>query len=111
MPATTRLPTLFESRVYAAARQIPVGKVATYGQLGASIGCRSSQAIGQALRRNPFAPKVPCHRIVRADLSPGGFSGQTKGLEIQRKLDLLRAEGVLFRTDGRIDPSCLHRFR
>jgi len=111
MPATTRPPTLFESRVYAAASKVPAGTVTTYGQLGALIGCRSSQAIGQALRRNPFAPKVPCHRIVRADLSPGGFSGQTEGLEIQRKLALLRAEGVRFRPDGRIDPSCLHRFR
>ena len=86
--------TEFQDRVYAAARRIPRGRVTTYALLARHIGCASSRAVGQALKRNPFAPKVPCHRVVRSDLSLGGFSGHTQGPEILRKRDLLRAEGV-----------------
>ncbi|MEM9018196.1 MAG: MGMT family protein, partial [Verrucomicrobiota bacterium] len=63
-----RNPTEFERRVYDALHLIPRGKVTTYGLLGKFIGCRSAQAIGQALRRNPFAPDTPCHRVVSGDL-------------------------------------------
>lgn len=77
----------------------------TYALLGRAIGCRSPRAVGQALRRNPFAPEVPCHRVIASDLTPGGFNGARRGTEISRKLRLLAAEGVKFR-DGRLaDPS------
>ncbi len=105
-----RPPTDFETRVYEAARRIPRGRVTTYGRLGAAIGCGSSQAIGQALRRNPFAPEVPCHRIVRGDLTLGGFAGATEGEEIDRKRRLLAGEGVRFDGAGRVRPDCLHDF-
>ena len=53
---------------------IPKGKVSTYGAL--SLLLKSSpRAVGQALRRNPYAPQVPCHRVVAASLELGGFSG------------------------------------
>lgn len=54
-----RPPTAFESRVYETICKIPSGKVTTYGLLARELGCGSSQAVGQALKRNPFAPGVP----------------------------------------------------
>ena len=89
-----RPPTKFESRVYEAISQIPKGKVTTYKELARYLGCGSNQAVGQALKRNPFAPKVPCHRVVKTDLTLGGFSGQTEGPKIRKKARLLRGEGV-----------------
>ena len=96
-----RDPTAFEERVYDAARMIPRGCVTTYAVIGRIIGCRSAQAIGQALSRNPYAPGVPCHRVIRSDLTLGGFSRQVDGPEIARKARLLAAEGVRF-VDGKL---------
>jgi len=93
--------TAFQRRVYDAAQAIPRGKVTTYARLARQIGCGSARAVGQALRRNRYAPQVPCHRVIAADLRPGGFGGQTCGAALRRKLALLRGEGVRFRA-GRL---------
>ena len=95
-------PTAFQARVYALVSQIPRGCVATYGGIARGLGCRSAQAVGQALRCNPFAPAVPCHRVIRTDFTLGGFSGETEGVEITRKIGLLRGEGVRFDANGRL---------
>lgn len=92
----------FRRAVYAALAAVPPGRVTTYRALAARIGCASARAVGQALRRNPFAPTVPCHRVVRADLSLGGFNGAVAGPEILRKRRLLEAEGVIFDRLGRV---------
>ena len=68
--------TPFRQRVYDEARKIPRGTVITYGELARRIGCGSPRAVGQALRVNPFAPEVPCHRVVAADGSLTGFYGE-----------------------------------
>ena len=98
----SREPTVFEQRVYAATRRIPKGCVTTYQKLAKEIDCRSNQAVGQALKRNPFAPEVPCHRVVRTDRTLGGFAGQTQGKEISRKTKMLREEGVSLDDAGRV---------
>jgi len=95
-----REPTVFERRVYDAVREIPRGRVTTYGLLARRIGCGSARAVGQALRRNPFAPSVPCHRVIASDLAIGGFAGRSAGRNIVRKLGLLAGEGVPFVTCG-----------
>lgn len=82
----------FQRRVYLALIEIPRGETITYGELARRIGCRSAQAVGQALKRNPFAPEVPCHRVVSADGSLGGYNGQREGAELERKRSLLEAE-------------------
>jgi O-6-methylguanine DNA methyltransferase len=86
--------TAFQRRVYDAAQEIPSGMVTTYARLARHIGCASARAVGQALRRNRYAPRVPCHRVIAADLRLGGFGGQTCGAALRRKAALLRAEGV-----------------
>ncbi|MDF1825032.1 MAG: MGMT family protein [Verrucomicrobiales bacterium] len=105
-----RPPTEFERKVFDALHLIPRGKVTTYSQLGKYINCRSPRAIGQALKRNPFAPETPCHRVVSADLKIGGFGGQRDGEPIDRKRRLLEGEGVTFAPDGSIAPECYYSF-
>lgn len=103
-------PTPFQTRVYDACREIPAGKVCTYAELGRRIGCRSPRAIGQALKRNPFAPEVPCHRVIASDRSLGGFNGAREGVETERKRRLLTSEGVGFGEDGRVKSAFLWEF-
>jgi methylated-DNA-[protein]-cysteine S-methyltransferase len=99
---TARTVTPFQQRVYDAILCVPAGRVTTYGLLAHHLGCRSAQAVGQALRRNPFAPGVPCHRVIAADLRIGGFSGARDGPRIRRKLQLLAEEGVPFDDQRRL---------
>lgn len=84
--------TEFQRRVYLALLDVPRGTTISYQQLGDRIGCRSAQAIGQALRRNPFAPEVPCHRVIRSDGTLGGFHGEREGEMIEKKRKLLEEE-------------------
>lgn len=106
-PTSRNEPTAFAARLYDLLRHIPAGRVVTYKTLAEAAGCRSAQAVGQALKRNPFAPEVPCHRVIRTDLKPGGYQGATEGKSLRRKLELLRAEGVTFHNGVLADPSCL----
>ena len=84
--------TEFQRKVYLALLEVPRGETISYKQLGERIGCRSAQAIGQALKRNPFAPEVPCHRVIASDGSIGGFHGQREGEMIDKKKALLKSE-------------------
>ncbi|WP_152514452.1 MGMT family protein [Chrysiogenes arsenatis] len=102
--------TPFQWRVYAALLLIPRGSVTTYGLLARYLGCGSAQAVGQALRRNPFAPDVPCHRVITSNLCIGGFSGQREGEQIAKKLTLLTAEGVEFHNSALKDPRQIFHF-
>ena len=81
----------FDRDVYEAARAVPPGTTVTYGDIAKRIGePHAAQAVGQALGRNPFAPIVPCHRIVAADGKMHGFSA-TGG--VATKLGMLITEG------------------
>lgn len=95
-PRPARQPTDFERRIYALLRRVPAGRVTSYAALARAAGMRSPRAVGQALRRNPFAPRVPCHRVIASDGTPGGFAGRRGGPALRRKLALLAAEGVRF---------------
>jgi methylated-DNA-[protein]-cysteine S-methyltransferase len=81
----------FDRDVYEATRAIPPGTTVTYGTIAKRIGDpTAAQAVGQALGRNPFAPVIPCHRVVSADGKMHGFSA-TGG--VATKLRLLTIEG------------------
>lgn len=84
--------TEFQRKVYLALLEVPRGETISYKDLGLRIGCHSAQAIGQALKRNPFAPEVPCHRVIASDGSIGGFHGQRGGEMIEKKIKLLEEE-------------------
>ena len=83
----------FADRVYALCKRIPEGRVSTYGAIAKALNS-SPRAVGQALRCNPYAPVVPCHRVVSSDGSIGGFMGDVEGKPIQKKIALLESEGV-----------------
>lgn len=84
--------TPFQRRVLEATRRVPRGQVRTYAQIARQIGQpKAVRAVGQALRRNPIPIVVPCHRVVASDGTLGGYGGN---LRDQRKVDLLRLEGV-----------------
>ena len=82
----------FHQQVYAIARAIPPGSTRTYGDVAEQIGSKGlSRAVGQALGLNPFAPVVPCHRVLAAGGKAGGFSA---GGGAVTKLRMLEIEGA-----------------
>ena len=84
------MPTHFQNQVYRSCGKIPKGKVSTYGEIARMIGkSKSARAVGNALNKNPYSPKIPCHRVVRSDGAVGGFAFGDK-----KKVDLLKKEGV-----------------
>ncbi|MCK4277043.1 MAG: methylated-DNA--[protein]-cysteine S-methyltransferase, partial [Phycisphaerae bacterium] len=74
----------FHRKVLTAARRIPYGRTATYGELARRAGSpRAARAVGQAMAHNPVALLIPCHRVVAAGGGLGGFGG---GLALKRRL-------------------------
>ncbi|NOZ81428.1 MAG: MGMT family protein [DPANN group archaeon] len=88
----------FQEQVWQACSSIPRGKVSTYQEIARFLGGHAYRAVGQALRHNPHAPAVPCHRVVRSDGSLGGYQGMP---ENPQKGRFLRSEGICI-TDGKI---------
>ena len=82
----------FQLRVYLELLDIPLGTTITYGELARRVGCGSAQAVGQALCCNPFAPEIPCHRVIAADGSLGGYCGSRSPEALARKRALLAEE-------------------
>jgi methylated-DNA-[protein]-cysteine S-methyltransferase len=104
-----KAPTAFEASVYAVVRGIPAGCAATYGAVARACGSGCARAVGGALRKNPFAPEVPCHRVVAADRRLGGFFGKTSSELLEAKRRLLESEGVLFDASGRVAERFIRR--
>jgi methylated-DNA-[protein]-cysteine S-methyltransferase len=86
----------FNERVWNLCKQIQKGKVSTYGALAKALDTKAYRAVGNALNKNPYAPIVPCHRVVKSSGELGGFAhGST------RKEEILASEGVHV-ADGRV---------
>ena len=84
--------TKFQLKVWNYLKKIPRGKVKTYSEVAKSIGKPLAvRAVANAIGKNPLAPQIPCHRVIRSDGSLGGYSG--KG-GIKTKRLLLKKEGV-----------------
>ena len=82
------MPTPFEEKVYNIVKQIPKGQVRTYSWVALQLGNpKAARAVGNALNKNPYAPKVPCHRVV----AKNGLGGFAQGLF--KKRELLQSEG------------------
>ncbi|KGO77395.1 Winged helix-turn-helix transcription repressor DNA-binding [Penicillium italicum] len=110
-------PTLtpYRRRVYRTLLSVPPGRWTTYSAMATYLGS-SARAVGNAMRSNPFAPEVPCHRVLAADGSLGGYKGEWKvdahkagGGFCEEKRLRLEEEGVVF-LDGKVRGICFKEF-
>jgi len=84
------MPSLFQERVWKLLSKIPKGRITTYGEIAKGLGkSGAARAVGNACNANPFAPKVPCHRVVAFDGKIGGYAHGTR-----KKIELLKKEGI-----------------
>ena len=85
--------TNFQTAVLSATLDIPKGETRTYGQIAAAAGHpKAYRAVGSALKKNPLAPTIPCHRVIKSGGALGRYSGPGGA---KRKMQLLRSEGAL----------------
>ena len=84
--------TTFQLKVWKYLKKIPRGSVKTYSQVAKGIGKPLAvRAVANAIGKNPYAPRIPCHRVIRSDGSLGGYSGKEG---IKTKKLLLKKEGI-----------------
>ena len=84
--------TKFQLKVWNYLKKIPIGSVKTYKQVAIAINKpKSARAVANACAKNPYAPNIPCHRVIRSDGGLGGYSGRGG---VDQKLKLLRSEKV-----------------
>ena len=85
--------TQFQLKVWNYLKKIPKGQVMTYSEVAKAINKpKSVRAVANAIGKNPNAPNIPCHRVIRSDGSLGGYSGKG-GINTKKKL--LKSEGIL----------------
>ena len=85
--------TKFQIKVWKFISKIPKGSIKTYKQVAIGIKRpKSARAVANACGKNPYDPKIPCHRVIRSDGVVGGYSGRGG---IKKKLSLLRSEKVI----------------
>jgi methylated-DNA-[protein]-cysteine S-methyltransferase len=98
--------TPFSERCYELLRKVPRGKVTTYKELAHALRTKAYRAVGNAMNKNPYAPGVPCHRVIGSDGSLVGFAS---GLKNKKKM--LEAEGIEIHK-GKIDlKKYLYKFK
>lgn len=96
MPPVALHGTGFQQRVWHELTSIPYGHTTTYGELAQHIGCRSPQAVGGAVGRNPISIIIPCHRVIGAN---GLLTGYAWGLDRKQYLLGLESRRLLFLPD------------
>ena len=87
----------FNERCYSVLKKVPKGKVTTYGGIAKALKSKAYRAVGNAMKKNPHAPGVPCHRVISSDGSIGGCASGTK-----KKISMLEKEGIEIEK-GKID--------
>ncbi len=88
---------LFSEKCYELLRNVPRGKVTTYKEIAKALNTKACRAVGNAMNKNPYAPQVPCHRVVNSSGELGGFAGGKS-----KKIKLLKSEGICIK-NGRIN--------
>ena len=79
----------FNEKCYEILKKVPKGKVTTYKDIALALNSKAYRAVGSAMKNNPFAPSVPCHRVIRSNGSVGEYNGGVK-----KKISLLESEGI-----------------
>lgn len=72
-------------------KRIPKGKVTTYKIISDKLGTKAYRAVGTCVKNNPYAPRIPCHRVVKSDGSVGFYSAKGGS---KTKIKLLKKEGI-----------------
>ena len=86
--------TQFQLKIWSYLKKIPKGKLKTYAEVAKAIGKpKAVRAVANAVGKNPFPPKIPCHRVIRSDGKLGGYSAKG-GIKTKKKL--LKNEGFSF---------------
>ena len=95
----------FNEKCFSILRKVQRGRVTTYKEIAKALRCKAYRAVGNAMSKNPYAPLVPCHRVVNANGKLGGFASGSK-----KKIEMLKKEGIVILNE-RIDlERYLHRF-
>lgn len=97
----------FYERVWNKIKEIPKGKVSTYRDVAKALNSKAYRAVGTALKNNPYAPKIPCHRIINSNGYIGDYSGSGG---IKKKIELLKKEGIEIK-NNKIDSRYLYSFK
>ena len=96
----------FSEKCYFLLKKVPEGKITTYKEFARSLKTKAYRAVGNAMNRNPYAPEVPCHRVVKSNGEIGGFASGTK-----KKIEILKKEGIEIK-DNKVESmkKYLHKF-
>jgi methylated-DNA-[protein]-cysteine S-methyltransferase len=96
----------FNEKCYAILIKVPKGKVTTYGEIAKALKSKAYRAVGNAMNKNPYAPRVACHRVVKSNGEVGGFASGTK-----KKIEMLKKEGIEIKDNRIVDlKKYLHKF-
>ncbi len=87
----------FNERCYDLLKKVPKGKITTYKEIAKVLGTKAYRAVGNAMNKNPYSPKIPCHRVIKSNGDVGGFA-----FGIKKKINLLKKEGIEIKK-GKID--------
>ena len=87
----------FSEQCYKILVKVPKGKVTTYKAIAYALNTRAYRAVGTAMKNNPNAPKIPCHRVIKSDGKIGNYAFGTK-----KKIKMLKNEGIKIK-NNRID--------
>ncbi len=84
----------FSERCYQNLKKVPKGKVTTYKAIAQAMKTKAYRAVGNAMNKNPYAPEIPCHRVINSNGKLGGFAHG-----IKKKIQMLKAEGIEINND------------
>lgn len=91
---TSMLKKSFNEQCYKILLKVPKGKVTTYKEIARALKSKAYRAVGNAMNKNPYSPKVPCHRVIKSNGEVGGFASGTK-----KKIEMLRKEGIVIKNN------------
>lgn len=95
-----------KEKIYQLLRQVPLGKVTTYGEIANKLGSKAYRAVGKIVGQNRDIPNTPCHRVVRSN---GDISGYAFGVD--KKIELLKSEGIAIKNEKIVNfAKKLHKF-
>ena len=79
----------FNQKCYELLKKVPKGRVTTYKEIAKALNSKAYRAVGNAMNKNPYAPQVPCHRVINSNSQIGGFASG-----IKNKIKLLKQEAL-----------------